>query len=147
MTYGEWLKSERKRLGITQIDLANYSEVSVNTIRNYEQGKGEPRKAIQKKIKHGLQILDDLTDSGRFTIIDDDEVRSFIEQEEYKPIDEFNTEKKLINNLLNIAFTRINTDGVLAIVKAISDIASDPKYLKSDVDPDPLDQDDESQDE
>lgn len=51
MTYGEWLKSERKRLGITQIDLANYSEVSVNTIRNYEQGKGEPRKAIQNKIK------------------------------------------------------------------------------------------------
>lgn len=48
------IKQRRKKLGITQMDLAEISEISIATIKDIERGKGNPSLSTVKKI---LDIL------------------------------------------------------------------------------------------
>ena len=44
------IKQRRKKLGITQIDLAEISEISIATIKDIERGKGNPSLSTVKKL-------------------------------------------------------------------------------------------------
>ena len=63
---GERLAELRRAKGITQEDLANYVNLSLSSIKKYEQGKIEPDDSTKKKIAIYFNIscdyLLDLTD-------------------------------------------------------------------------------------
>lgn len=50
MELQEVMKSRRKALGISQLDLAEIGEISLATIKDIERGKGNPSLATIKKI-------------------------------------------------------------------------------------------------
>ena len=55
------LKEIRRVKGFSQEDLAKLTEINLNTIRNYEQGRREPSFDILEKIKIALDCsYDDL---------------------------------------------------------------------------------------
>ena len=50
MDLKEVMKSRRKTLSISQLDLAEMSEVSLATVKDIERGKGNPSLATVNKI-------------------------------------------------------------------------------------------------
>jgi len=50
MDLKEVMKSRRKTLSISQLDLAEMAEVSLATVKDIEQGKGNPSLATVNKI-------------------------------------------------------------------------------------------------
>lgn len=58
MSIQEVMKERRKKLGITQQDLAEMSEVGISTIKQIESGKGNPSLGTVEKIMEvlGMEI-------------------------------------------------------------------------------------------
>lgn len=54
MTFGQKLKAERERKGITQESLAGQSGVSVRMIQLYEKDASFPRANVAQKLAHAL---------------------------------------------------------------------------------------------
>ena len=54
MSVQEVMKERRKKLGITQQDLAEMAEVGISTIKQIESGKGNPSLGTVEKI---LEVL------------------------------------------------------------------------------------------
>ena len=50
----ETVRNRRKELGISQVDLAEMSGVSLATIKNIERGKGNPS---YKTVAHIIEVL------------------------------------------------------------------------------------------
>lgn len=55
MDLKEVMKSRRKTLSISQLDLAEMAEVSLATVKDIERGKGNPSLATVNKI---IEVLD-----------------------------------------------------------------------------------------
>ena len=56
---GDRIRQLRKRAGITQQKLAEEMRVPLETIRNWEQGKREPRAAALQWIEVSLDMIAD----------------------------------------------------------------------------------------
>ena len=58
MSVQEVMKERRKKLGITQQDLAEMAEVGISTIKQIESGKGNPSLGTVEKIMEvlGMEI-------------------------------------------------------------------------------------------
>ena len=56
MTFGEKLKELRRRKGMTQASLAESSTIPLGTIRDYEQGKRNPKLYNAQKLAHALGV-------------------------------------------------------------------------------------------
>jgi predicted transcriptional regulator len=50
MELNEIIKTRRKELGISQLDLAEMAEISLATVKDIERGKGNPSISTVKKI-------------------------------------------------------------------------------------------------
>lgn len=50
MTWSAWIFSERKRLGLTQAQLANLLDVDTQSVSNWECGRNEPWAKTQERI-------------------------------------------------------------------------------------------------
>lgn len=59
MDYGAEIKARRKQLKISQLDLSEFSEVSLSTIKDIERGKSNPSLATMEKINRilGLEFV------------------------------------------------------------------------------------------
>lgn len=59
MNYGEEIKARRKKLEISQLDLSEFSEVSLATIKDIERGRANPSLSIMEKINFvlGLEFI------------------------------------------------------------------------------------------
>lgn len=59
MNLAKEIKERRTQLGISQLDLAEISEVSIATIKDIERGKGNPSFATLVKIADvlGMEIV------------------------------------------------------------------------------------------
>ena len=59
MDMKEVMKSRRKTLSISQLDLAEMAEVSLATVKDIERGKGNPSLATVNKIIEvlGMEII------------------------------------------------------------------------------------------
>ena len=59
MDLKEVMKSRRKTLSISQLDLADMAEVSLATVKDIERGKGNPSLATVNKIIEvlGMEII------------------------------------------------------------------------------------------
>ena len=59
MDLKEVMKSRRKTLSISQLDLAGMAEVSLATVKDIERGKGNPSLATVNKIIEvlGMEII------------------------------------------------------------------------------------------
>lgn len=59
MNYGEEIKARRKKLGISQLDLSEFSEVSLATIKDIERGRANPSLSTMEKINFvlGLEFI------------------------------------------------------------------------------------------
>ena len=71
MTLGENIRNARKKLGLTQADLAEQCEIATITIRQYESNRREPRLEQLQHIARALNVewtdlvpLDDDLNSG-----------------------------------------------------------------------------------
>jgi transcriptional regulator with XRE-family HTH domain len=59
MSFGQKLKELRLQAGLTQTQLADFSDVPLGTIRDYEQGKRDPLFSTAHKLARALkQSLD-----------------------------------------------------------------------------------------
>lgn len=58
MNIQEVMKDQRKKLGITQQDLAEMAEIGITTIKQIEAGKGNPSLSTVEKIMEvlGMEI-------------------------------------------------------------------------------------------
>lgn len=58
MSIAEVMKSQRKKLSISQLDLAEMSEVGITTVKQIEAGKGNPSLSTVEKIMEvlGMEI-------------------------------------------------------------------------------------------
>lgn len=61
MTFGEWVRQERKRKHLSQQELAKMAGLSNVTIHTTEVGKNFPRKVNQRKITAALNAAKDKT--------------------------------------------------------------------------------------
>lgn len=87
MTVGEQIRETRKRNGLTQIELANASGVSVNSIRLYESNKTHPTIAMVKKIAIALGVSTvELLDDNVKTLIHAIEIEDQIDEESKQEI-------------------------------------------------------------
>ena len=71
MTFGEKIKAERKKLGLTQIELGERIGVTNRVITSYENGKSFPRtREAYKKIADalGVNVNDLLSDDDAFVM-------------------------------------------------------------------------------
>jgi transcriptional regulator with XRE-family HTH domain len=59
MELDEVIKTRRKVLGISQLDLAEMAEISLATVKDIERGKGNPSIGTVKKIINvlGLEMI------------------------------------------------------------------------------------------
>lgn len=59
MNVAKEIKERRSQLGISQLDLAEISEVSIATIKDIERGKGNPSLSTLEKIADvlGMEIV------------------------------------------------------------------------------------------
>lgn len=59
MELDEVIKTRRKKLGISQLDLAEMAEISLATVKDIERGKGNPSIGTVKKIINvlGLEMI------------------------------------------------------------------------------------------
>jgi transcriptional regulator with XRE-family HTH domain len=59
MELDEVIKTRRKELGISQLDLAEMAEISLATVKDIERGKGNPSIGTVKKIINvlGLEMI------------------------------------------------------------------------------------------
>jgi transcriptional regulator with XRE-family HTH domain len=58
-TFGERLRELRQRVGLSQAQLAEASDLPVGSIRNYEQGIREPYWAVIFKLAAALRVSAD----------------------------------------------------------------------------------------
>jgi predicted transcriptional regulator len=56
MELNEIIKTRRKELGISQLDLAEMAEISLATVKDIERGKGNPSISTVKKIINVLGL-------------------------------------------------------------------------------------------
>lgn len=58
MNIKEVMKAQRKKLGISQLDLAEMAEVGITTVKQIEAGKGNPSLSTVEKIMEvlGMEI-------------------------------------------------------------------------------------------
>lgn len=54
MSIAQTIKERRTKLKVSQIDLAEISDVSIATIKNIERGKGNPSLETMEKIADAL---------------------------------------------------------------------------------------------
>ena len=55
--FSEWLKSERKRLNLTQVELADLTRLSPSTVQKIEQGQTRnPGRATRHLIETALDL-------------------------------------------------------------------------------------------
>ncbi len=59
MNYGEEVKARRKQLGISQLDLSEFAEISLATVKDVERGQANPSLATMEKINLvlGLELV------------------------------------------------------------------------------------------
>lgn len=57
MSIQEIMKDQRKKLGITQQDLAEMAEIGITTIKQIEAGKGNPSLSTVEKMKDFFGLL------------------------------------------------------------------------------------------
>lgn len=59
MNIAKDIKERRSQLGISQLDLAEISEVSLSTIKDIERGKGNPSLTTLEKIADvlGMEVM------------------------------------------------------------------------------------------
>lgn len=59
MNIAKGIKERRSQLGISQLDLAEISEVSLSTIKDIERGKGNPSLTTLEKIADvlGMEVM------------------------------------------------------------------------------------------
>jgi y4mF family transcriptional regulator len=67
MRIGEVIRKRRKNLKITQPDLADLAEISVNTLYKIERGEGNPTLDVLEKITDvlGLEIKLEVKQTGK----------------------------------------------------------------------------------
>lgn len=56
MEFGQQLKTIRKEKGMTQVQLAKFLDVSVASVRNWEQGTSTPNRTCRQILKDKLGI-------------------------------------------------------------------------------------------
>ncbi len=130
MTIGEGIRTWRKLRRFTQVELAEYAGISVNSLRLYESDKRKPNIDTLKKIADALKIdvatLLSVEDFARPSV----SVGSL--DFEYSNGYEYSSSKERIMNALDL----LNPSGQQVAVERVEELTEIPKYQK---DPPPED--------
>jgi len=135
MKFNEKLRAARKKVSITQADLASMVGVSLMSIRRYEDGTQMPRTDVLQKIAKALDIplpslfFGEETAPGKWEGDFGDNEFAFLKAiEEMQKPKEPPTKKAA----LNTAFDKLNDTGQEKAVDAVETIAKVDEYRKGE---------------
>lgn len=130
-TYGDAIRSARKKAGLTQKELAEKTGLAEITIRQYENNKREPRNETLQKISIALNIPVSELAPGLFlskltSMIDEFKKNGMIEycEDETGELHEIN-EEYIISQV-----KQLNYKGLARIDHHIQDLLKIPEYQK-----------------
>jgi len=144
MTFGEELKAARKKVGMTQEEVAHQVQTTKTAISRYEKNQRLPRSDIFTRLCIVLDIdadkmvnlatLADFTAPQLSASIHNLLDWKFEEIEPLKKSDRDNNELNIVNNShkkrIDYAFGRLNEDGQEIAAQRIEELAEIPKYQK-----------------
>lgn len=152
MNLGEKIKEARKREGLSQIEAAKKSKISVNSLRLYESNQRQPRVETLQNIASALDVsvielmtgemqaqyydLEDLADTVKQDMIDSAE-----SPEEYEAAIKTKRSdiqiKMLLDNIqkekihkLNSSFLQLNEKGQQKAIERVQELTEIPRYKK-----------------
>jgi len=152
MNLGEKIKEARKREGLSQIEAAKKSKISVNSLRLYESNQRQPRVETLQNIASALDVsvielmtgemqaqyydLEDLADTVKQDMIDSAE-----SPEEYEAAIKTKRSdiqiKMLLDNIqkekihkLNSSFLQLNEKGQQKAIERVQELTEIPRYQK-----------------
>lgn len=110
MNVGDRIRSIRKSKCLTQIEVAEKSKISVNSVRNYEAGKRHPNLEQLRAIANALEVS----------------VFSLIEATDYANTDLGNDLK---NRIIQKILTAVSSDGALSTSECYDSLLSGKAYI------------------
>ena len=113
------IRKNRKRLGLTQADLAERVDLSLNAIGNYESCRQEPTAKVRKMICLALGINE--LDLVKQEIID-------VKNEQSLGIIEFINGLKGIPTDVLLELTRVRNDKVFQIIREVLKVSTEKTY-------------------
>lgn len=121
MTTGENIRKLRKKMGLTQKELAERMQTSESLISQYEKGIKKPRIETSIRIANALGV-------SVYSIVDFDTASNLLSD------DITENEKEYGAHFYDLMrwFTALNEAGQLEAVKRLSELAELPRYQKSD---------------
>lgn len=135
MKIGESIKEYRKRLGLTQEELAQKSRISKNAVWNYENDKRMPTIDILKRIAEALNApITNFVDDEALILMD---VKEILDSNDFRRLIYPMNKKELVNHFRNILFNigvigldpTCPSDEVLSAVVTGEDFKKHTKYL------------------
>ncbi|MDE5907777.1 MAG: helix-turn-helix domain-containing protein [Lachnospiraceae bacterium] len=124
MTIGEQIKTFRKKLGLTQKQLADKCEVAEITIRQYELGKRQPRMEQLQKVASALNVqTNDLLPWE-----DVPEIRDAVYASELEMLDIFYTDKHFNYSKAEQQKIKQEISNCISIGNKIEDIQERTEY-------------------
>lgn len=131
MSFGERLKSARRKAGLSQNDLAIKLNVSASMIGQYETGKRNPKKDTIEKIANALNLGYSYTKEGEpyfYDFVDTVHHSEYTEAEKFN-YKQFNDSKKkhIIEN-----YDKLNDTGQDKLSDYSTDLTKIPEYQKKD---------------
>lgn len=152
MNLGEKIKEARKREGLSQIEAAKKSKISVNSLRLYESNQRQPRVETLQNIASALDVsvielmtgemqaqyddLEDLADTVKQDMIDSAESPEEYEAAMKTKRSDIQT-KMLLDNIqkekihkLNSSFLHLNEKGQQKALERVQELTEIPRYRK-----------------
>lgn len=124
------IKEYRKKIGLTQKELADITGISLMSIRRYEGGERIPDVYVMRKIADALNVntLDELI-LGSSTILNDiaQHPENWHESTPQEISDMAQTEK----DRLNAAFDQLNDPGQEKVITYAEDLTKVPEYQRT----------------
>lgn len=115
---GEAIRSARKKIGMTQDELADKLNTTKSAISKYELGKREPNLEILRRIAITLGVtVSDLVDSSYWTTRSDSERKAAFSSDPFKEI---------MIGLMD----KLNDNGQQKAVERVEELTEIPKYQK-----------------
>lgn len=122
MDIGQDIKAARKRVGITQKQLAEKIGVAAITIQQYENGAREPKMETIAKIANALGV-------SVYSLLNFDQASALLENQINEEISDFGSEWPEFSRIRE-SFLQLNHKGAEKAATAVEDLAKVPEYRK-----------------